>query len=74
MPVLETNLVEIVVNGQSRRIPPNLTLDRVLCYLDVNPEQVAVEKDQAIVRKSDWSSTPIGCGSSLEIVQFVGGG
>ena len=74
MAALETNLVEIVVNGQSRRIPPHLTLDRVLCYLDVNPEQVAVEKNRNIVRKTDWPSTPIEGGSNLEIVQFVGGG
>jgi len=66
--------VEIVVNGEPRRIPPDLTLDRVLRYLDVNPEQVAVEMDRAIVRKSDWSSTLIQSGSGLEIVQFVGGG
>jgi thiamine biosynthesis protein ThiS len=55
-------------------VPSNLTLDQVLRYLDVNPEQVAVEKDRAIVRKSEWSSTLIQAGSGLEIVQFVGGG
>jgi len=74
MPELETALVEIVVNGTKRGVPPNLTLHQVLCYLDVNPEQVAVEKDRMIVRKSDWSSTLIQVGSNLEIVQFVGGG
>jgi thiamine biosynthesis protein ThiS len=66
--------VEIVVNGETRRILPDLTLDQVLRYLEVNPEQVAVEKDLAIVRKSDWPSTLIQAGSKLEIVQFVGGG
>ena len=71
---IETDLLEIVVNGGTRRIPPDLTLDQVLAYLEVNSEQVAVEKDGAIVRKSDWSSTLIRSGSNLEIVQFVGGG
>ena len=74
MAITETNLLEIVVNGETRRIPAELTLDQVLLHLGVNPEQVAVEKDRAIVRKNDWSSTLIQGGSSLEIVQFVGGG
>ena len=66
--------VEIVVNGETRRILPDLTLDQVLRYLEVNPEQVAVEKDRAIVRKPEWTSTRVAAGSNLEIVQFVGGG
>jgi thiamine biosynthesis protein ThiS len=74
VPNRETNLFEIVVNGEARRIPQDQTLDQVLRYLGVNPEQVAVEKDRSIVRKGDWSSTLIQAGSNLEIVQFVGGG
>ena len=72
----ETGLqsIEIIVNGEPRQIPPASTLQQVLQHLRVNPEQVAVEKDRAIVRKPDWASTLIQAGAQLEIVQFVGGG
>lgn len=59
---------------RARQIPPASTLQQVLQHLRVNPEQVAVEKDRAIVRKPDWASTLIQAGAQLEIVQFVGGG
>jgi thiamine biosynthesis protein ThiS len=74
MPSVETNLCQIVVNGSSRCVPVDLTLDQVLLYLEIDPQQVAVEKDRVIVRRSVWSSTPIQAGSNLEIVKFVGGG
>jgi thiamine biosynthesis protein ThiS len=74
MPSVETNFCRIVVNGTARSIPVDLTLDRVLVYLEVDPQQVAVEKDKEIVRRSAWSSTLIQPGSNLEVVQFVGGG
>jgi thiamine biosynthesis protein ThiS len=74
MPSVETNLCQIVVNGSARRIPVDLPLDQVLVYLEIDPQQVAVEKDKVIVRRSAWSSTLIQPGSNLEVVQFVGGG
>lgn len=74
MAELATNIHEIVVNGQVRRIARDLTLDQVLRFLEINPEQVAVEKDGLIVRKADWPETVVQPGSNLEIVQFVGGG
>jgi thiamine biosynthesis protein ThiS len=33
-----------------------------------------VELNRSIVRKKDWSTTPIEDGAELEVVWFVGGG
>jgi thiamine biosynthesis protein ThiS len=35
---------------------------------------VAVELNRSIVQRQAWDQTTVGPGSTLEIVQFVGGG
>ena len=71
---VESKRIEIVVNGQTRVVPADLTLEQLLSFLGVDPTRVAVELDNAIVRRPAWSTTSISAGSALEIVQFVGGG
>ena len=70
----QTELIEIVVNGEARRVPDGLNLTDLLEVLGVVPGRVAVELDRAIVRRPEWSVTRITPGAKLEIVQFVGGG
>jgi len=70
----QTELIEIVVNGQARRVPGGLNLGDLLGFLGVVPDRVAVELDRVIVRRPEWSVTWIVPGATLEIVQFVGGG
>jgi len=70
----ETKTIEVVVNGEPRRIPQGLSLDRLIVWLEIDPSRVAVERNLAIARKKDWPSTAIEPGDRLEIVWFVGGG
>jgi thiamine biosynthesis protein ThiS len=70
----ETQAIEIVVNGNPRRVPEGLNVAGLLAFLEINRERVAVELNGAIVRKSDWESAAIADGARLEIVWFVGGG
>jgi thiamine biosynthesis protein ThiS len=74
MPSTETKQIEIVINGEPHRVPAGATLQEILNFLQVNPEQVAIEKDRAIVRKAEWANTVVQPGAQLEIVRFVGGG
>ena len=69
-----TKEVQIVVNGQLRNVPEDLSLAQVLNRLEVAPDRVAVELDGKLVRRQDWVGTPVAPGAVLEIVQFVGGG
>jgi thiamine biosynthesis protein ThiS len=71
---IETKTIEIVVNGQPRRVPIGFFLDRLLVFLEVDPSRVAVERNREIVRQAAWSTTLIDAGDHLEIVWFVGGG
>jgi sulfur carrier protein len=70
----QTNLIEIVVNGEARDVPAGLTVAGLLGHLGVNGERVAVELNREIVRKTAWAATEVGAGAKVEIVQFVGGG
>jgi len=70
----ETKTIEVVVNGQPRRVPEGLFLDRLLVWLEIDPSRVAVERNLAIARKTDWPATRVEPGDRLEIVWFVGGG
>ncbi len=70
----QTNEIEIVINGETRRVPDGLNVTALLGWLKIDPSRVAVELNRSIVRQPEWLSTAVPGGSSLEIVQFVGGG
>ena len=70
----ETKTIEVVVNGEPRRVPRGLSLDALIVFLEIDPTRVAVERNLAIARKADWMTTLIEAGDRLEIVWFVGGG
>ena len=70
----ETKTIEVVVNGEPRSVPEGFSLDRLLVWLEIDPSRVAVERNRAIARKTDWPATRIEPGDQLEIVWFVGGG
>jgi thiamine biosynthesis protein ThiS len=71
---VRTKEIQIVVNGQVRRVPQGQTLTQLLVALEIAGDRVALELDRKIVRRSEWGSTTVGPGATLEIVQFVGGG
>jgi thiamine biosynthesis protein ThiS len=67
-------MIEIVVNGDPRRLPEGLTLLGLLRELELEPARVAIELDRRIVKQGEWAGTVLQPGARLEIVQFVGGG
>jgi sulfur carrier protein len=70
----ETKTIEVVVNGQQRRVPEGLNVVQLLENLEIDASRVAVELNRAIVHKADWPATVVNAGAHLEIVWFVGGG
>jgi len=70
----ETETIEIVLNGEARRVPQGFRLDGLLRFLEIDPARVAIELDRAIVRKQDWAATAVKDGAQIEVVWFVGGG
>lgn len=71
---MESELLNILVNGEARQVPSHLSVASLLEWLKLPSERVAVELNKSIIRKRDWPQTPISNGSQVEIVEFVGGG
>jgi thiamine biosynthesis protein ThiS len=70
----ETEVLQIVVNGESQSVPKGATVLSLLSVLGITPDRVAVELNRNIVRQQLWAETPLEAGAQVEIVQFVGGG
>jgi thiamine biosynthesis protein ThiS len=66
--------LEIVVNGDHRKIEPGANVRSLLRELDVQESRVAVERNRILVRKADYGGTALAEGDRIEIVTFVGGG
>ena len=72
--IAETKSIQIVVNGEPRRVPESLNVSSLLAFLEIEASRVAVELNRHIVRKAEWEQTIIGEGAQVEVVWFVGGG
>ncbi len=64
----------IVLNGDEHRSPADATVATLLDSLDLNPQQVAVERNREIVPRAAYSNVRLLAGDKLEVVTFVGGG
>ncbi|HEU4699616.1 MAG TPA: sulfur carrier protein ThiS [Gemmatimonadales bacterium] len=69
-----TESLDIVVNGEPRRVPGPATLDDLLRHLGLDPRGVVVEHNRRVVRRPQLAETPLAAGDSIELVHFVGGG
>jgi sulfur carrier protein len=66
--------LNVIVNGEQIRLAEGIHIVELLERLGLKPERLAVEVNQRIVRRADWTSTALGEGDRVEIVHFVGGG
>ena len=64
----------IWVNGEPRRLPAGATVADLVQHLQLQSQQVAVERNRQLVRRSDHAATPLHDGDRLEVVTFFGGG
>ena len=63
----------ITVNGETHRVPPDLTVRELLDLLGIRGA-AAVERNRAIVPRASHATTTLAEGDALEVVQLVGGG
>jgi thiamine biosynthesis protein ThiS len=67
-------MASVTLNGEPRDVPADLSVDRLLRHLDLEPRLVIVELNREILRRDAYASAPVSDGDSLELVHFVGGG
>jgi thiamine biosynthesis protein ThiS len=66
--------LEIIVNGESRRVPGPASVADLLRHLGLDPRTVVVELNREIVRRPRLDDTALADGDAVELVHFVGGG
>jgi thiamine biosynthesis protein ThiS len=66
--------MDVILNGESATVPAPLTIAGLLAHLDIDARRVAVELNEAVIKRAHYDQTPINAGDALEIVNFVGGG
>lgn len=64
----------ITLNGETREIPRQISLDELLDLFSLPKQRVAVEHNDRVVRRTDWASTAVKEQDRIEVVHFVGGG
>lgn len=64
----------ITVNGQTEELIQSVSVFTYLTQKNYPTTRIAVEKNGAIVPKSQYKDVMITDGDKLEIVTFVGGG
>ncbi|MEE0265085.1 MAG: sulfur carrier protein ThiS [Acutalibacteraceae bacterium] len=63
----------IKINGEEKNVA-GITVAEYLATTNYNPRRIAVERNGDIVPKSQYDTTVLQDGDSLEVVSFVGGG
>ena len=63
----------MLVNGQNIEIETTSILE-ILGHFELNPDQIAVERNGEILPRSLWSEVQLAAGDRIELIRFVGGG
>ena len=66
--------MQIIVNGESRDVPDNLSVADLLDELRLSGKPVAVEVNLELVPRQQHAAHRLAEGDRLEIVTLVGGG
>ena len=66
--------MEIVVNGEKKRVVSPLTVSGLLELLDMDSRAVVVEKNLEIVNRGKMEHEEVLDGDRVEIIRLVGGG
>jgi thiamine biosynthesis protein ThiS len=66
--------VQIKLNGETREVADESTVESLIASLELEPARVAIELNGNVLRRKDWTETTLHDGDRVEIVHFVGGG
>jgi thiamine biosynthesis protein ThiS len=64
----------VLVNGETKEIPAELSLTELLEHLSMPSRLLAIELNKEVVRRKDWENIKIRDADVIEVIHFVGGG
>jgi sulfur carrier protein len=65
---------ELLVNGESRRVPATPTVGELLAFLEMGNRRIAIAVNQDVVPRSTFETHRLRAGDRVEILEAVGGG
>jgi thiamine biosynthesis protein ThiS len=65
--------MEVLLNGESHSIDQTCTITNLIARLELDGK-FAIEINQNIIPRSEYSSIKLNSGDNIEIVQAIGGG
>ena len=66
--------IKILLNGESREGPENLSIKELFTFLDLSEKHCAVEINKEIIFKTNWDKRLLVKEDKVEIVRAIGGG
>jgi sulfur carrier protein len=69
-----TSTVAVTINGETRDLPPGVTLEDVVSQLTTSPKGVAAAVNGEVVPRRAWPATALAERDAVEIVTAVQGG
>lgn len=66
--------MKIILNGEVKEIPNELTATQLVDMLQMSNDRIAMEVNQEIVPRSDYKNFVFSDGDKVEIVRAIGGG
>ena len=67
-------MITIVLNGENTQIENNTNVEQLLDSMDLTEKRLAIEINQEIIPRSEFSSFCLNEQDKVEIVQAIGGG
>lgn len=67
-------MITIVLNGENKQVDNNTSVSQLLEKLDLTEKRLAVEINQQIIPRSNFSNLMLNEKDNVEIVQAIGGG
>ena len=66
----------MIVNGKEVTLGelPSTGVHTLLAHFELDPQTVAIERNGAIVPRSDWDALHLSDSDRIELIRFVGGG
>ena len=64
----------IILNGENKQVDSGTNIEQLLNIIGLNNKKLAVEVNEHIVPRSEFSETPLKDSDKIEIVQAIGGG
>jgi thiamine biosynthesis protein ThiS len=67
-------MMTIILNGEKKQIDSNSNIEQLLMNLNLENKRLAVEVNQNIIPRGEFSSYTLQESDKVEIVQAIGGG